>query len=196
MLRSLAALIFVSASAWAAEPPRLQLGVEGGYALQYGPRFSYRGTASIHGPQLGFDARYRLAGPLSLGLYGQLISFRSTPDASLLLLADQYRSGEEGRVGLLAGLAHRVGLIDLGASIGLGYHFFTNGRGPTGHVTVTALVALGRFVSLGLYAQALAARDEGRSQLFVASVSGVAAVSEPLVYAWFSMGIRGTVNLL
>ena len=76
MLRSLAAMWVVSACAWVAEPPRLQLGVEGGYALQYGPRFSHQGTASTHGPLLGLDARYRLTGPFSLGGYGQLVSFR------------------------------------------------------------------------------------------------------------------------
>lgn len=174
---SLAALVL--AVVVSQSEPRLQVGVQGGYAqLQTGPLidagFGHDAPYPFRaGFELGVDARFRLVGPLSVGAF-------STHGFS--------SGGEVIRVGGLVGVDQIRGLVKLSADLGFGYRVDTGGlgNGLAGQVDLAALWAINRTLSLGFYGAIVVTRSFGNSAFD--TWNGL--------YSWFSVGLRGTANFL
>jgi len=75
-------------------PPRLEVGLEAGASAIIGDRWGgQHGEVVTTGYQLGIDGRFRIVGPLSLGLWGEYLPFTSQPSSEALVLAAQFRNG-------------------------------------------------------------------------------------------------------
>lgn len=178
----------------AAEPSPLQLGVESGYSRTFGSRSNNGPDSIIDGARLSIDGRYRIIGPISLGMYGHLLHARIHSGPSGQVYPEQIRTIAGGGAGayvygagVLASVAHSFRFVEIGIDAGVGYQLLSIGRftehGPTFQLTVTALARVSSLFALGLYVQALATKNEGSPG------------AEPLFYAWLSGGLRATLHL-
>lgn len=184
-------LVVLGATAASAAPPRLELGVETGYARELGPRSSDL-PPNAEGAQFGVDAQFRFVDSFSAGVYGRALGIRTLVPA-LGSLEDN--RGALLRIGVLIDVALPLERFELHATWGAGYQSGINlRRGATGQVTVAVLVKLDRMFKIGAYVEALGSKDlEGARR----DPDGrTLQALTPLFYGWVSFGLRGTLNVL